>query len=114
VISMSYGGCEPMATSGPDGATAIRALAQQANSEGITWVASSGDCGAAACQKQGVDATGSSDMPASIPEVTAVGGTEFNESSGSYWNTTNDAGHGSAFSYIPEVAWNDTAYDGTL
>ena len=118
VISMSYGGCEPMATSGPDGATAIRALAQQANSEGITWLASSGDCGSAACQTQGIDVASTTGMsvnlPASIPEVTGVGGAEFNEGSGSYWSDQNDAGHGSVLSYIPEMAWNDTPQDGTL
>jgi subtilase family serine protease len=51
-------------------------------------------------------------VPASIPEVTAVGGTEFNEGSGDYWNTTNDANRASARSYIPERAWNDSDIDG--
>ena len=47
-------------------------------------------------------------FPASSPEVTAVGGTEFNEGSGSYWNATNGTYGGSATGYIPELAWNDT------
>ena len=46
VISMSYGGCE-QENSG--GLSAGESLAQQANSLGITWLASSGDSGAAAC-----------------------------------------------------------------
>lgn len=118
VISMSYGGCEPKITATPATAAALRAIAQQANSEGITWVASSGDTGAAACQRQGVDLAGVSgtavNMPASIPEVTGVGGSEFNEGGGRYWSSTNDSGKGSALSYIPEMAWNDTAQNGTL
>ena len=44
-------------------------------------------------------------FPPSIPEVTAVGGTRFNEGSGQYWNATNGSDGGSARSYIPEVAW---------
>jgi subtilase family serine protease len=48
-----------------------------------------------------------------MPEVTGVGGTTFNESSGAYWNPTNDASHTSALSYIPEVAWNDSSVSGS-
>lgn len=54
------------------------------------------------------------DFPASIPEVTAVGGTEFNEGSGNYWSNTNSSTLASASSYIPEIAWNDTAEVGHL
>src|SRR5262249_48954003 len=43
----------------------------------------------------------------------AVGGTEFQEAGGTYWNATNGAGLGSVTSYIPEIAWNDSAIDGT-
>ena len=53
-------------------------------------------------------------FPASIPEVTAVGGTEFNEGGGTYWNTTNGSNGGSAISYIPEMAWNDTTAGGKI
>ena len=35
------------------------------------------------------------DLPASLPEVTGVGGTTFNEGSGNYWNTTNDSNRAS-------------------
>jgi subtilase family serine protease len=53
------------------------------------------------------------DVPASIPEVTGVGGTEFSADAPStttttYWNATNAADGGSAISYIPEITWNDT------
>lgn len=53
------------------------------------------------------------DLPASIPEVTGVGGTEFSEGSGQYWNSSNNADRASALSYIPEIAWNDSAANGS-
>ena len=38
-----------------------------------------------------------------------MGGTEFNEGSGSYWQPSNGTDvPTSALSYIPEMAWNDT------
>ena len=106
VISVSYGGCER------EGSTTFRTLAQQANAEGITWVNAAGDSGAAGCDsggepaaKQGLAAT----FPADIPEVTAIGGSEFNEAAGSYWAPHNNANFASALSYITEKAWNDTS-----
>jgi Pro-kumamolisin, activation domain/Bacterial Ig-like domain (group 3)/Putative binding domain, N-terminal len=113
VISMSYGGCESESSSSPASAGAyFQSLAQQANSSGITWLAASGDTGAAGCDiGAGVQAASHGlevDLPASVPEVTAVGGTEFTEGGGTYWSATNNANDGSALSYIPEKAWNDT------
>ncbi len=104
VITMSYGGCELANT------PALRTIAQQANAQGITWVASSGDQGANACDidapspqaSKGLTAT----FPASIPEITAVGATQLTEGSGNYWSAANDANGGSALGYIPEAAWN--------
>jgi hypothetical protein len=114
VISMSYGACEQAE---PETfLDSERSLAQEANSFGITWVAASGDAGAADCDWDG-SSTGSQatqglavEFPASIPEVTGVGGTEFNEGGGTYWNSSNGANGGSALSYIPEMGWNDTVY----
>ena len=54
------------------------------------------------------------DLPASVPEVTGVGGTKFEEGSGHYWLSTDDKSGSSALSYIPEMAWNDAASVGTL
>jgi subtilase family serine protease len=45
VITMSFGNCEQYIT--PATLASTRALAQQANAQGITWVAASGDAGAA-------------------------------------------------------------------
>jgi len=90
----------------------FQSLIQQANAQGITYVAASGDAGPSNCTNfdqsplatDGLDAA----FPASIPEVTAVGGTEFNEGLGNYWNPSNTANGASALSYIPEMAWNDS------
>ena len=109
VVSMSYGLCEQIDL--VDLPT-LQQLAQQANAQGMTWVNASGDDGAADCEVTGTDPaqTGLAvDEPASIPEVTAMGGTSFNEGGGAYWSTTNAAYGGSALSYIPEMAWNDTS-----
>jgi subtilase family serine protease len=106
VLSYSFTACEQAYTTG-NWLTFDRNIAQQANAQGITFVAASGDSGVAACEKQQRDVMGVSgvwvNVPASLPEVTGVGGTEFSEGNGAYWNSMN-----SALSYIPETAWNDT------
>lgn len=115
ILSMSYGACEqgdlvdlPI----------YRALVQQSNAEGITWFAATGDSGADACDDQGVTIAQNGlgvNAPASIPEVTGMGGTEFNEQGGTaYWSTTNTSNGASALQYIPEIGWNDTAQSGIL
>jgi uncharacterized protein (TIGR03437 family) len=109
VVSVSYGSCE-LETPLSD-ALAFRSWAKQANTQGITWFAASGDSGGADCsdpQNPGYAV----DTPASIPEVTGIGGTEFSEGSGSFWNPANDANRESVLRYIPEVVWNDSALDG--
>jgi uncharacterized protein (TIGR03437 family) len=115
VISVSYGDCE--LDEGSLGATMLSSWAMQANTQGQTIFAASGDNGAADCFGDGdgpaIDDALSVDMPGSLPQVTGVGGTEFNEGSGSYWNSTNGRGQVSARSYIPETAWNDSARDGS-
>ena len=107
VVSMSYGLCEQQ--TGSRQLAALRATAQQAVAQGITWLASSGDNGAADCfsSRGRTSSPLAVDAPASVPEVTGVGGTQFNEGNGTYWNKTNDANLASAVSYIPEAAWND-------
>jgi len=111
VITISYGGCEQLFD------TTIQAIAQQANAQGITMLAATGDTGAASCDAfRGSVAQASTgrtvNLPASIPEVTAVGGTMFSEGSGTFWNGANSGSGGSALSYIPEVAWNETDLTG--
>jgi uncharacterized protein (TIGR03437 family) len=115
VISMSYGSCEANVSNAD--AESIQDAAQQANAQGITWIASSGDTGAAGCDIAGVPATHGLSVlfPASLPEVTAVGGTELNEGTSlQYWAPNMNSAGGSALSYIPEIAWNDVAVSSTL
>jgi uncharacterized protein (TIGR03437 family) len=115
VISFSYGGCELPPSSD---SLAFRAVAQQASAQGITWLAASGDSGAAGCDPAFSSAQATQGLavsyPASIPEVTAVGGTMFNETSGPgpYWASSNGPNFGSALSYIPETAWNESSTSG--
>ncbi|MGA8150353.1 MAG: protease pro-enzyme activation domain-containing protein [Terriglobales bacterium] len=114
VISISYGGCESLnAGFIPSNEPTM----QKASVEGITFLASSGDSGAAGCDSDAQAAATHGlavNYPASSPEVTGVGGTEFNEGSGNYWGATNGPNFGSALSYIPETAWNDSVQRGNL
>jgi uncharacterized protein (TIGR03437 family) len=113
VITTSYSLCEEEISSSPSSAVFFRSLAQQGNAEGITWTSSTGDWGAAGCDTGGVQVAANGlavEIPSSVPEVTAVGGTEFNESGGTYWSASNNpANNSSALGYIPEMAWNDTS-----
>ncbi len=130
IISISYGNCE--ANLGSFVLT-FQQWAQEANAQGQTISGPAGDDGAADCDNNVASATQgfAVDVPASIPEVTGVGGTEFDPSvdpkatldpnnSSCYLATTYWSGScsltspASALSYIPEKAWNDTALDGTL
>jgi uncharacterized protein (TIGR03437 family) len=114
VISMSYGDCELSST----WVQTLRTVAQQANAQGITWMIASGDSGAAGCDRSSPTPQASKGQtvstPASFPEVTAVGGTEFNEGTGSYWASVNNVNRDSALAYIPEVVWNDSAFENQL
>jgi hypothetical protein len=125
VITMSYTApCEPIEAGYSDGNTGEGTFAsdeselREANAEGITFMNSSGDSGAAACDP---DSNLSGEglavaYPASSPEVTGVGGTmipydiagEGAYYGSTYWNATNNSNGGSAKSYIPENAWNDS------
>ena len=110
VISESFGSCEAQSTFF---ASSYESQVQQANAQGITWLVASGDSGAAGCDDAPNTNTATQGLsvgfPASVPEVTGVGGTEFSEGSGTYWNNSNGSTGGSARSYIPEIAWNDTS-----
>ncbi len=118
IITYSFGGCEQRFSAST--LASIRGLAQQANAQGITWLASSGDSGAAGCDpdfqtsspaaSQGLGVS----FPASLPEVTGVGGTQFNASSSLYWNISNSTNSASALSYIPETSWNGSGPSGLI
>ncbi|MGA2644671.1 MAG: protease pro-enzyme activation domain-containing protein, partial [Candidatus Sulfotelmatobacter sp.] len=120
VISESYGLCEALNTA--PSITTQDLMYQKAASLGISFFAAAGDAGAATCDGDASSANvetavlgPSVSYPASSPEVTGVGGTEFNEgtvANPTYWgppptNSSTNYG-GSALKYIPELAWNDT------
>ncbi len=129
VISISYGNCE--ATLGASNVQIIQGWAQQANAQGQTISAASGDFGAADCAPSStLPASGglAVDIPGALPYVTSIGGTEFSgdaagvENSAqtcaaatTYWGPSCSlTSGGSALAYIPEITWNDTAAAGQL
>ena len=136
VISTSYGFCE--AGLGQAFVDTVQGWAQQANLQGQTIMSASGDSGAADCDPNSTDPNGTSatgglavDAPASIPEVTGMGGTEFNADNPNngttvtggnaaadppYWSGTTGGTDAisSALEYIPEEAWNDTVENSAL
>ncbi len=116
VLSESFGLCEYQVGANRMGLYYFQVEAQKGNALGITWLASSGDSGAAGCDNGAAVATQglAVGLPASVPEITAVGGTEFAEGGGSYWSSGNGTYLGSALSYIPETSWNDSAESGSL
>ena len=116
VLSQSSGICEKsVPTALP---ATYQAEAKKANSMGMTWVVAAGDTGASNCDHPGPFATQglAVSFPSDIPQVTAVGGTEFSEGTGAgdFWSPMNTATGASAQSYVPEMAWNDTMNAGYL
>lgn len=130
VISNSFGLCE--ADIGTANAKVVQQWAQQAGVQGQSITSATGDAGAADCDGDAstppkVASKGLSvDVPAAVPEVTGVGGTEFdgdgpgtvsgtapntNAAATSFWSGTTGAADNvsSALTYIPEKAWNDTS-----
>ncbi|HEX4582497.1 MAG TPA: protease pro-enzyme activation domain-containing protein [Acidobacteriaceae bacterium] len=92
----------------------VNDAAEQAAAQGITFVAASGNTGAAGCEVPGAAGSATSGFAvngfASSPYLTAVGGTDFFYGSGAittYWSATN-TGYASALKYIPEQVWNDS------
>ncbi len=112
IISLSYGECE--AALGAAGNATYNYAYEQAASEGVSVFVSTGDEGAASCDRNqpaaqfGIAVSGF----ASTPYNVAVGGSDFGDSyagtNAQYWNTKNNSIYGSAKSYIPEIPWNDS------
>jgi subtilase family serine protease len=111
IMSVSFGECEQAVSQ--DEMDFYSDLWQQAAAEGISVFVSSGDAGSSMCDVpneyfatsygMGVNAL------ASTPYNTAVGGTEFADTSvNTYWNTTVSADLSSAKGYIPEAVWNES------
>ena len=123
VVNESFSVCELFL--GTAGNTFQNAIREQAAAQGITFLTSTGDDDAAACDvstgnppeaaSHGLMVSGL----ASSPYGVAVGGTDFlnygpNYTRNSlsvaspYWTATNDTNQASAIGYVPESTWNDT------
>lgn len=115
VVSMSFAACEAIDTLSDQQSMAF--LIDEANSQGMTIVAGSGDTGAAGCDSTTETAAQdglSVESPANLPGVTGVGGTSFIGPLTPFFAASNGTTGGSALSYIPEQAWNLTASQGHL
>ena len=110
VLSISYGQCE--AGIPPADAVFYEQMGDAAAIVGVTVLAASGDTGAAGCDSQRSKAARHGEnvgLPASIPTVVAVGGTQFDVTAANqstYFNSMLLAG-----AYIPESGWNETQVD---
>jgi subtilase family serine protease len=119
IISVSYGECEA------DNGAALNAffnhMYQQADAEGISVFVATGDAGPEDCAPDynppakfgvGVNAW------ASTSHNVAVGGTDFGDTfdhdNSKYWGKSTGAPWGTAKSYVPEIAWNDTCASSEL
>lgn len=110
IITISYGLCE--SGWGTASLASNNLIFEQANAQGQTVMAASGDVGATGCDATGFATEGLNvDFPASSPYVTAAGGTMFSgdlNTPATYWSNTNGSNGGSAMLYIPEQPWNET------
>jgi subtilase family serine protease len=127
ILSESFGNCE--SALGTTTNQFFNSLWQQAATQGITVLISTGDSGSAGCENPnpnlitpqpsatGVAVSGIS----STPFNTAVGGTDFNQfnTQSTFWNptpTTSATGQTqlTAKGYIPENVWNDSCTNATF
>ena len=125
VLSMSFGSCEVDAGTKASTATPFDNAYTVGTAEGISMFVSSGDSEATGCASAGGTYTQNAGYltPSTnvlcTPNITCVGGTEFNDSpAATYWATSNsgtDAGgkDSTALSYIPEGVWNEPISSGT-
>lgn len=108
IASMSFSACELMMSTSEN--QFFSSLWSQAAGEGISVFVSSGDSGVAGCDaadfqdsQYGLAVSGI----ASTPFDVAVGGTVFQEGSGTYWGANNPATLASALGPIPEGYWTE-------
>ncbi len=109
-MSTSFGQCESQM--GASELSFYNNMWSQAATQGITSFISSGDSGASGCDS-GSATTGSGRAVSglcSTPYNVCVGGSQFNDTANPslYWSASNSSSDGSALSYIPEVAWNES------
>jgi subtilase family serine protease len=92
VVSASFGGCEAIfKAEDPSYMTAVESVMEEADAQGQTVFASSGDSGSSSCYPFNSSATPDDNFPASSPNVVAVGGTTIEPSGGeTVWNESAD------------------------
>ncbi len=120
IISISYGLCEN--DLGTANYASLEAITSRAATQGQSVLAASGDEGSTTCYSNTKDSLTirqslNVSYPASSPFVTAVGGTEYSEGTGTgatqYWTANGSTDVvASAKSYIPEMVWNDDSSSG--
>lgn len=125
ILSYSFGACE--LAIGSVGNAFYNSTWQQATTEGITVIVSTGDNGSASCDTTlpapgdcGFSSSATVEVAscglqvngiASTPFDIAVGGTEFNDIANplNFWSANNaNVSLASALSYIPEMTYNDS------
>jgi pseudomonalisin len=112
VVSLSFGSCE--AAMGTAENQFWNGLWQQAAAQGMSVFVASGDSGAAGCDSSSANTAGYGrgvNGLCSSPYSTCVGGTEFGDTTNPpmYWSSaSNSTTLGSALTYIPETAWNES------
>jgi hypothetical protein len=107
-MTESFGSCEFFHNQSD--ADFVGKLAEQAAAEGITYTVSTGDSGAEGCDRPSFAAAVgpvSANLLSATPFNIAVGGTMFNEGSGTYWGPANGP-NPTALSHIPENVWNES------
>ncbi len=121
IFSLSFGDCE--ADMGTSGNAQINSYWQQAATQGIAVMVSTGDSGSAGCDYDVNEASGGLQVSgfATTPYNVAVGGTDFyalNNSFTTYVSTSQGSSstfYRTALGYIPESTWNDsTTVDTTI
>ena len=110
IMTESFGSCDAFATQSE--AQGFSALAEQAAAQGMTYMVSSGDSGAAGCDNPNFAPAVGGQSPSVLGTSfnVVVGGTQFNENGNDtkYWSNQNAQNGSSALSYIPEDAWNES------
>ena len=112
VVSLSFGNCENAL--GTAGNQFWNSLWQQAAAQGMTVLVAAGDSGVAGCDDPSAGTSSGAHAVnglCSSPYSTCVGGTQFSDTANPalFWSPANSAGaYGSALSYIPEAAWNES------
>jgi hypothetical protein len=111
VMTESFGLCEHLA--GAAQAATEASVAEQAASQGITFISSTGDAGASGCDDPNSETVATQaigvQVPAALPFTVALGGNQFTQNDAAFWNATNNnTTFESALSYIPEDAWNES------